>query len=200
VARVVYQAPPRTDATADQTVLVAARPIGTDASAAVYKTVRIELRSAEPRLFPPTPGNGSPSCGFTIEVPRGSVCTAPPTPPVIPSPSSFPPTAPPPAGGVTVCRNAPVLVQTNAFDPDGVIVRYLWIYGNGRTSDAPDGVTSYATAGTYTITHMVTDDDGATCTFGQSVTVVPSSTRPMRLTAPVSKSSAEISCVFPAPE
>ena len=50
VARVTYQVPPRTDATADQTVLIAARPIGDDASSAVYRTVRIELRSAEPRL------------------------------------------------------------------------------------------------------------------------------------------------------
>ena len=32
IARVVYQVPPRTDATADQTVLIAARPIGDDAT------------------------------------------------------------------------------------------------------------------------------------------------------------------------
>src|SRR5688572_895701 len=64
IARVVYQAPPRTDATADQTVLIAARPIGDDASNMVYRTVRIELRSAEPRLFPPNPSNAAPSCQF----------------------------------------------------------------------------------------------------------------------------------------
>ena len=174
VARVVYQAPPRTDATADQTVLVAARPVGTNAQSAIYRTVRIELRSAEPRLFPPTPGNGAPTCLFTIEVPRGSVCTAPPTPPVIPSPSSFPTPIPPGGGsGITVCRNAPVLVQTRAADADGVVVRYLWVFGNGRTSDAPDAVTSYGTAGSYTIIHHVTDDDGATCQSAQTVTVVP---------------------------
>ena len=180
VARVVYQAPPRTDATADQTILIAARPIGEDASEAHYRTVRIELRSAEPRLFPPTPGNDSPTCGFVIELPRGSICEIPPTPippPTIPSPASFPsptPTATPSAAPtVGVCRNAPVLVQTTASDIDGVIVRYLWVFGNGRTSDTPDSITSYGTAGTYTITHQVTDDDGATSVCSQGVVVVP---------------------------
>jgi len=180
VARVVYQAPPRTDSTADQTVLIAARPIGTDANGAVYRTVRIELRSAEPRLFPPNPNNAGPTCSFVIEIPRGSSCAIPPTPPPTPtpvpsgSPTTAPPTAAPPAGPTTgVCRNAPILVQTTSFDPDGVIVRYLWNFGNGRTSDAPEGAAWYTNAGPHTITHTVTDDDGAQSTCTQSVTVVP---------------------------
>ena len=43
---------------------------------------------------------------------------------------------------ITVCRNAPVLVQTTSVDIDGVIVRYLWNFGNGRTADTPDSITS----------------------------------------------------------
>ena len=170
VARIVYQAPPRTDATADQTVLIAARPIGEDANGAVYRTVRIELKSAEPRLFPPTPGNAGPSCDFVIEVPRGSACNVPPTP-TIPSPASLP--SPTTAPAVGVCRNAPVLFQTTSFDSDGVIVRYLWNFGNGRTSDAPDGVAAYSAAGAYTITHTVTDDDGAQSSCSRGIIVVP---------------------------
>src|SRR3990172_7537383 len=50
VAQVVYEAPPRTDATANQSVLVAVRPVGDDFNGQIYRTVRIELRSAEPRL------------------------------------------------------------------------------------------------------------------------------------------------------
>ena len=176
IARVVYQAPPRTDATADQTVLIAARPIGEDAANMVYRTVRIELRSAEPRLFPPNPDNATPFCDFVIEIPRGSACVIPPTPPpTIPSPASFPSPTPTPSAAPTigVCRNAPVLLQTTSFDSDGVIVRYLWLFGNGRSSDAPDGATSYGTAGTYTITHQVTDDDGGTSVCSRSITVVP---------------------------
>lgn len=65
-ARVVYVAPPRTDFTGNGSVLVTVRPVGEDAAGAVTHSVRIELRSAEPRLFPE--GGGSPpSCGFTVE-------------------------------------------------------------------------------------------------------------------------------------
>lgn len=182
IARVVYQAPPRTDATADQTILIAARPIGDDASAAVYRTVRIELRSAEPRLFPPNPTNTSPSCDFVIEIPRESCGVLPspsPSPAATPAPSPAPSATPtpappaPPGGGCVVRTNAPVLVQTTSFDPDGVIVRFLWDFGNGRRSDAPDSITSYSRPGSYTITHSVTDDDGGFATCNQSVTVVP---------------------------
>ena len=57
LAQLIYRAPPRTDATANQSILVAARPVGTDFNGAIYRTVRLELRSAEPRIFPQNPGN-----------------------------------------------------------------------------------------------------------------------------------------------
>ena len=143
VARVVYQVPVRTDATADQIVLIAARPIGDDASAAVYRTVRIELRSAEPRLFPPTPGNVSPTCGITIETPNG------------------------------VRTGVAILFQTRSFDLDGTIVRYEWFCGSGSggPSYAPDVACVYRTAGSFTVTHRVTDDDGAQSSCSATVTV-----------------------------
>src|SRR5207245_3198626 len=53
VAALVYEAPARTDATANQSVIASARPVGTDFAGATYHQVRIELRSAEPRLFAP---------------------------------------------------------------------------------------------------------------------------------------------------
>ncbi len=182
VARVIYQAPPRTDATANQTVLIAARPIGNDAGGAVYRTVRIELRSPEPRLFPPNPTNVSPTCRMVIEIPRGSCGVLPspsptpaaPIPPGTTLPPAPAPSAAPGTGGACPVRvNQSVLVQTASFDPDGVIVRYLWNFGNGRSSDAPDAATSYSRPGSYTITHTVTDDDGGTNTCTGSVTVVP---------------------------
>ena len=181
VARVVYQAPPRTDATADQTVLIAARPIGEDANEAIYRTVRIELRSAEPRLFPPTPDNIPPVCSFVIEIPRGSCGVPTPTPVPTATPSGSPGPTPTPSastapgntGACPVRVGASVLVQSTAFDRDGVIVRYLWSFGNGRQSDAPDGATAYSQPGTYTITHQVTDDDGASATCTGTVSVVP---------------------------
>jgi len=133
IARVVYQAPPRTDATADQIVIIAARPIGDDASAAVYRTVRIELRSAEPRLFPPTPDNKSPTCGIVVEAPNG------------------------------FRTNVAILFQTTSFDEDGTIVRYEWFCGSGSGGPnySPDVACVYRTPGNYTVVHQVTDDDGA---------------------------------------
>ena len=65
IAQASYESPFRTDFTANGSILVQARPIGDDFAGAVYKTVRIELRSAEPRLFPIVPGDLG--CNFTVE-------------------------------------------------------------------------------------------------------------------------------------
>lgn len=133
VASVRYTTPPRPDATADQTVLVVVRPFGDDANAAVYRSVRIELRSAEPRLFPQVPNNTPPSCSFILE---------------------------PATGPYKV--NTSVLVQTTSFDSDGTIIRYEWDFGDGSPkSDQPDEEHHYSSTGTFLITHVVTDDDGA---------------------------------------
>jgi hypothetical protein len=149
IARVVYQAPPRTDATADQTILIAARPIGNDAAEALYRTVRIELRSAEPRQFPPTPGNASPVCGIAVETPSG------------------------------FRTNVTILFQTTSFDSDGTIVRYEWFCnsnpsnGGAPTSYAPDTACVYRSPGDYTVVHRVTDDDGAQNACTAAFTIVP---------------------------
>jgi hypothetical protein len=131
LAQVIYEAPARTDATANQTLLVTARPVGTDANAALYRSVRIELRSAEPRLFPQNPNNADPDCDFAVQAPTG-----------------FRP-------------NQAILFQSTSFDLDGTIVRYFWDFGNGTRSDAPDGAAVYRLPSDYTVTHIVTDDDGA---------------------------------------
>jgi chitodextrinase len=143
VAQVVYEAPARTDATANQTVLVTARAVGTDANAAVYRSVRIELRSAEPRLFPQNPENDTPSCFFIVEAPNG------------------------------LRRNQPILFQSTSFDTDGTIVRYFWDFGNGTRTDHADGQAVYQNAGSYTIVHIVTDDDGGQEGCTTTLTIAP---------------------------
>ena len=136
-ASVTYRSPARTDATANQKVLIAARLIGSDASGVTYRTVTIELRSVEPRLFPQDPDNVGPTCQFVFETPGGRQ----------------------------------ILVQSTSFDPDGTIVRYYWDFGNGRTAVTPDANAVYGSAGSYTITHMVTDDDGLSDTCSQGFIV-----------------------------
>lgn len=145
VARVVYVAPPRTDLTAHSNILVAARPVGSDFNGQMYRTVSIELRSAEPRLFPPNPANEPPTCGFTVE---------------------------PSVGPFRV--NQAILFQTTSFDVDGTIVRYEWFFGDGTKADSPDTAKVYRVPGTYNVVHIVTDNNGArsaACTA--AITVIP---------------------------
>lgn len=153
VAAVVYEAPARTDATAHQLVVVSARPVGTDANAAVYRTVNIELRSAEPRLFPERTGNVLPTCSFAAQTTGKGVCTGP--------------------ASCTIPINTSILFQSTAADSDGFIVRYFWSFGNGRTADHADVSTSYSIPGTYTVIHVVTDNNGGQSGCTTSITAVP---------------------------
>ena len=142
LAQLIYRTPPRTDATANQTVLIAARPVGTDANGAIYRSVRLELRSAEPHLFPANPNNKPPECHFVVEL--GSQ-----------------------RAGSTI------LFQDTSFDTDGgTIVRYEWFFGDGTGVDYhPDTVHVFRFPGTYTVTHKVTDDDGAQAACTTAVAV-----------------------------
>ena len=120
VAQLVYEAPPRTDATATQDILVTARPVGTDASGQQLRSVRIELRSAEPRLFPQVPGAPIPTCNFLVEPTFGPYRT-----------------------------NRAILFQSTSGVAAGVIVRYEWYFGDGTRDDKPDTAKVYRFPGTY---------------------------------------------------
>lgn len=132
VAQIIYEAPARTDATANQTVLVMARLVSSDANGATYHSVRIELRSAEPKLFPANPNNLPPKCSFITEPDAGPFKT-----------------------------NTVIGFHSTSSDPDGVIIRYEWNFGDGTTGDQPDNAKVYRAAGNYTVVHSVIDDDGA---------------------------------------
>jgi hypothetical protein len=142
IARVLYYSPARPDFTATSSVLVAARPAGSDANGALYRTVRIEIRSAEPRLFPEDPTNAEPNCDFTVQ----------------PFPGPYHP-------------GQQVLFQSTSSDSDGFIVRYEWDFGDGSTDDIPDVNHAWAFAGDYSVIHTVTDDDGeqTACDFVISI-------------------------------
>jgi hypothetical protein len=150
IASIIYEAPARTDATANQTVLVQARPVSNDANTALYREVRIELRSAEPRFFAPNPTNTPPKCDFTLQSP-GAACSR---------------------AGCVIRAGQAVLVQSTASDLDGTIVRYFWDFGNGRRADTPDSSTTYrAQVAPYIITHVVTDNNGAQAACQATITV-----------------------------
>ncbi|GIG38661.1 PKD domain-containing protein [Cellulomonas phragmiteti] len=70
------------------------------------------------------------------------------------------------AGGPSVAVDA-----SGSSDPDGTITSYGWDFGDGGTASGATASHVYTQSGTYTVTLTVTDDDGATGTTSQQVTV-----------------------------
>lgn len=78
---------------------------------------------------------------------------------------------PPDASFTYQTRGLYVQVVDTSTDPDGTIVSWLWNDGAGRTSTRKQITYKYPSAGTYTVTLTVTDDNGESATTSQAVTV-----------------------------
>jgi len=59
-----------------------------------------------------------------------------------------------------------------SYDPDGTIVSWDWDFGDGNVGSGVVVTHAYAAAGNFTVTLTVTDDDGATDTATDFVTVI----------------------------
>lgn len=78
------------------------------------------------------------------------------------------------ASGSNTTGKAPLTVSFNgssSTDSDGTIASYAWDFGDGGSSTDADTSHSYTTAGSYTATLTVADDNGATDTATVSVQV-----------------------------
>jgi chitodextrinase len=142
IAQATYRAPFRHEVSVDTTVTILTRPVGTDANAAMYSSVQIELRSPEGRTNPQDPDNDSPVCSFLVDPPIG-----------------------PYFAGQTL------LFRSTSVDPDGRITAYFWSFGDGTTENKPETYHAYGLAGSYTVTHIVTDDDGARSSCAAAIRV-----------------------------
>ncbi len=83
---------------------------------------------------------------------------------------------------------------TNAStDSDGSIASRSWTFGDGAKSSTSNPAHSYASAGTYTVKLVVTDNDGASASFTRSVTVGTGNQPP---TASFTQTCTGLSCQF----
>lgn len=60
---------------------------------------------------------------------------------------------------------------SDSSDPDGVVVSYQWNFGDGSTATGAKVSHAYISSGSYTVTLIVTDDQGAQHSESKTVTV-----------------------------
>ncbi|BDZ45973.1 hypothetical protein GCM10025866_18820 [Naasia aerilata] len=87
--------------------------------------------------------------------------------------SATPPANTPPTAAFTSTVNGLTasLNGSTSSDPGGSIAAYAWQFGDGTTGTGATTSHAYATAGTYQVTLTVTDNQGATGTVTNPVTV-----------------------------
>ena len=90
----------------------------------------------------------------------------------------------PPTASFTVSMSAPAPGDDVTFDAadstdsDGMIESYEWDLGDGASATGETTTHSYGSAGEYTVTLTVTDNDGATATDSTTVSVSSGNTAP----------------------
>jgi subtilisin family serine protease len=77
----------------------------------------------------------------------------------------------PTASFIYECNGLACTFNGSGVDPDGDPLTYSWSFGDSGTSTLEDPTHTYASGGTYAVALTVRDDDSATGTTSESVTV-----------------------------
>jgi hypothetical protein len=67
--------------------------------------------------------------------------------------------------------------STGTYDPDGIIIQYIWHFGDNRTSYLENPMHSYAKPGNYTVILIVKDNDNLTNLTTTKVTIIDRETK-----------------------
>ena len=81
------------------------------------------------------------------------------------------PNEPPVPAFTFTCSLLSCSFSDGSTDPDGTVTGWSWTFGDGTASTAQNPSKSFAAAGTYSVTLVVTDDAGATASVTKSVNV-----------------------------
>jgi len=101
---------------------------------------------------------------------------------------------PPVANFTSSCSALSCNFTSTSSDPDGTITGYSWSFGDGSpVVTTQNAAHTYGAAGTYTVTLTVTDNQGATNSRSQNVTVSPPNQPPV---ASFTKSCSGLTCSF----
>lgn len=92
----------------------------------------------------------------------------------------------PMAGFTSSCTNLSCTFTDQSTDSDGGIVAWSWTFGDGGSSSGQNPSRIYSTAGSYSVTLTVTDDDGATQQHSAPVTVSAPPPPPSNITLTIS--------------
>ena len=78
----------------------------------------------------------------------------------------------PTAAFTSSCTDLACTFTDTSADGDGTVVAWSWDFGDGATSVAQNPSHTYPGPGSYTVTLMASDDDGASDTFASDLTVI----------------------------
>src|SRR5205809_1893113 len=140
-------------------------------------------------VVPSGAGSVDPAWGWSFNSQHTWLATIITLNPAGSSPSNQPPVAVfTPSCSALTCN-----FTSTSSDPDGSISTFHWDFGDGQTSAEQNPSHDYGAAGTYPVTLTVTDDQGATNTTSQPLTVAAANQPPV---AAFTSSCSALTCGF----